>query len=351
MELTAEGKMSKRHSEWLANLIILAVTIVVVCLALEIGLRIAFARTMDFSMEMWKYATELKRPVADPELSFVHVPNRSAFLMGAPVSINSHGQRDREYTEAKPPGTFRIVILGDSTTFGWGVQSEETVAKILEQRLNDHSAAGVTKVEVINAGVGNYNTVMEVAHYLTYERAFHPDLVILQYFINDAEPVPTEHSPILLGKSYLIAFAVSRFDAMLRLTGARPDWRKYYADLYEDGRPGLVAAQRALLKLAAITRGDHAKLLVTILPELREINERYPFVAEHRKITTVLATENVPTMELIEGLRGHGPESTLWVTPADDHPNGKANTLVVNQMLPWVLETLKATEGPRAPVE
>jgi len=51
-------------------------------LGLEAALRIAYHRSMDFSMEMWKYAVQLKRPVSDPRLSFVHQPNGHAFLMG-----------------------------------------------------------------------------------------------------------------------------------------------------------------------------------------------------------------------------------------------------------------------------
>jgi hypothetical protein len=46
-------------------------------------LRLAFARSLDFSMEMWKYAVSLKQPVEDARLSFAHRPNRTAFLMGA----------------------------------------------------------------------------------------------------------------------------------------------------------------------------------------------------------------------------------------------------------------------------
>jgi len=45
-------------------------------------LRVIFAHSLDFAMEMWQRAVQLKQPVANPELSFVHVPNRSAFLMG-----------------------------------------------------------------------------------------------------------------------------------------------------------------------------------------------------------------------------------------------------------------------------
>src|SRR5579884_3380549 len=165
----------------LANVVVLVIVLVLCAGALELALRIMFARSLDFSMEMWKYATQLKHPVADPQLSFAHVPNSSAFLMGAPVSINSHGHRDREYSVAKPADVYRIVMAGDSTTFGWGVPVEQTVAKILERELNKTGLPGYRQVEVINAGVGNYDTVQEVTHYLTYDRPFHPNLVVLEY--------------------------------------------------------------------------------------------------------------------------------------------------------------------------
>jgi hypothetical protein len=287
-------------------------------------------------MEMWKYAVELKQPVANPELSFVHRPNSSAFLMGVPVAINSHGLRDREYPQAKPPGTYRIVMLGDSTCFGWGVPMDQTVAKILERGLNTGSLPSYRHFEVLNTGVGNYDTVQEVAHYENYDRAFHPDLVILEYFINDPEPVPSERHPWLLGRSYLAAFAISRWDTLLEFAGLRPRWDQYYAGLYNDDRPGFQAAKRALAKLDVLTQADGVKLAVAILPELHRINSNYPFAREQQKIKDVLDARHVPVIDLIEGLRGHGPESGLWVTPQDPHPNGKANSLVAAQILNWI---------------
>jgi len=95
--------------------------------------------------------------------------------------------------------------------------------------------------------------------------------------------------------------------------------------------------------LAAAVRSDAAKLLVTILPELHEINARYPFTQEQQKIKDVLDASRVPVIDLIEGLRNHGPEASLWVTPADDHPNGKANGLIAAQILPFIL-------GERSPL-
>lgn len=334
------------HQGILLNVVVLVVAILFGCIAMEVALRVIFARSRDFSMEMWKYAVQLKRPVANPQLSFAHAPNRSAFLMGAPVSINSDGLRDREYSHTKPPDVYRIMMLGDSTTFGWGVRQEDTAAKFLERKLNANPPPGYNKVEVINTGVGNYDTVQEVTYYETLGRAFHPDLVVLVFFINDPEPVPVEKKSFLIDRSYLIAFATNRFDGVLRHIGARPDWKKYYAALYDDDRPGFQACKKALGSLADSTRSDGAKLLVAILPELHQINgDSYPFRAAHQKIQDVMATEHVPVVELIDGLKDHGPEETLWVTAMDDHPNAKANDLISNQLQQWILVKL---EKPRA---
>lgn len=326
----------------LLNVILLVVTLVFSCLAMELALRVVFARSLDFSMEMWKYATQLKRPVADPQLSFVHAPNRSAFLMGAPVSINSHGLRDREYSEVKPPNVYRVMMLGDSTTFGWGVREEDTAAKFLERKLNAHLPPGYDKAEVLNAGVGNYDTVQEVTYYETRGRAFHPDQVILVFFINDPEPVPVEKKGLLIDRSYLIAFVTNRFDGVLRHMGMRPDWKQYYSSLYDDDKLGFQACKKALGSLADSTRSNGARVLVALLPELHQINgDSYPFKAAHQKIKDVLAADHVPVVELIDGLKDHGPEETLWVTRQDDHPNAKANDLISSQLQQWILANLE----------
>jgi hypothetical protein len=305
--------------------LLLAANMLLVAGFLEVVLRFTFSRSLDLSMEMWKYALELKQTVRDPRLSFTHRPNRSAFLQGVPLSINSAGLRDHEFPREKIPGVYRIVWLGDSTALGWGVPLDGTGPKILERDLNA-SARG--RFEVLNAGVGNYNTVQEVEHYLTIDRLFHPNLVILEYFINDVEPVPVERALGFLGHSYLAAFSLSRFDFALRMTGLRPRWQDYYASLYRDGSPGLQAAEDALGRLAAATAQEGTDLLVAILPELHQINNEYPFAKEQRKIEDYLGSRKIRTFDLLGCLRAHGPEIGLWVTPADAHPNRKANTLI-----------------------
>ena len=347
VDLPRQTEMRRRRGKTiLLDFVVLAATVVVCCLAMEGALRVIYAHSLDFSMEMWKYAVRLKRPVSNPQLSFVHLPNSHAFLMGADVNINSQGLRDYEYPLQKAPGTYRILLLGDSTTFGWGVRQQDTAAKFLERKLNTDLPPGYNKVEVLNAGVGNYDTVQEVTYYETRGQGFHPDLVVLVFFINDPEPVPVEKKGLLLDRSYLLAFATNRFDGVLRHLGMRPDWKQYYSSLYDDNKPGFQACRAALGSLADTTRSNGAQALVAILPELHQINgDSYPFEAAHQKIKDVLTPYHVPVLDLIDGLKDHGPEQTLWVTPLDDHPNAKANNLVSDQLKQWVLANAKKPQN------
>ncbi len=97
-----------------------------------------------------------------------------------------------------------------------------------------------------------------------------------------------------------------------------------------------MAAKAALRDLASATRANGSGVLVAILPELHQINDSYPFTAAHQKIMRTLEPLHAPAIELIDGLRGHGPEESLWVTPIDDHPNRKANTLIAGQLERWI---------------
>ena len=329
----------------LKKLALLAFSLLVVALLLELFLRVAFYHSLDFSMEMWKYAVAMKRAVPDPNLSFVHEPNTHGFFMGQDVNINSFGLRDHEFSPTKPPGVYRILVLGDSTTFGWGVSLDDTASKILERDLNARPIPGYPRFEVLNAGVGNYDTVQEVTYYKTRGRDFHPDMVILVFFINDPEPVPRQKSIWLIDRSYLVAFLTNRLDGVLRKTGSRPGWKAYYASLYNEDLPGYQACKAALLDLAATTREEHTKLIVALLPELHEINQEYPFTTEHQKIKDVLAPTSTPVLDLIDGLKGHGPEETLWVTKLDDHPSGKANTLIAAQLRDAIVAELAASNA------
>lgn len=101
------------------------------------------------------------------------------------VTISSQGFRDREYSLAKPAGTRRILILGDSYCEGLQVEEEETFQAVLER----HTAyvPDQPPVEVINGGVSGYGTDNELLFYRHVGREFQPDVVVLSFFTNDLE--------------------------------------------------------------------------------------------------------------------------------------------------------------------
>jgi len=95
------------------------------------------------------------------------------------IAINSRGLRDREMAPAKPPGTVRMLVVGDSFTYGSGVAAADTYPKRLERLLAER--AGV-RVEVINAGVSGYGTVHEAAFLRAEGWGYEPDVLVLQMF-------------------------------------------------------------------------------------------------------------------------------------------------------------------------
>jgi hypothetical protein len=150
----------------------------------------------------------------DPILVYKHAPGLRTY-QGVSVFINELGLRDRNL-EKKHSGELRILLLGDSVTFGWGVPIEATFGRKLEGILASKLGR---PVRTVNTGVGGYNTVQEYAVLRTYADVIEPDVVVLLYVINDIETndppfdpwsqvslqgkSPPEAITILLGKSWL----------------------------------------------------------------------------------------------------------------------------------------------------
>lgn len=98
------------------------------------------------------------------------------------VTLNSRGLRDREYSISKPPGTFRILVLGDSMVEAAQVALDETFVKLVEQRLNQTNGH---PFEVLNAGVASFSPALEYLFLKTRGLEFQPDVVIVVFFAND----------------------------------------------------------------------------------------------------------------------------------------------------------------------
>jgi hypothetical protein len=142
------------------------------------------------AIEIWTRATWNEHKgtpgffLSDPARIQRLSPGYRGWFGGVPVTINRLGFRDdREYALEKSPRTFRILVLGDSVTFGDGSVNEHTYPFLLELKLKAWRPD--IDWQVWNAGVPGYNTSQELAHLLEEGPRFRPDLVVVGFFEND----------------------------------------------------------------------------------------------------------------------------------------------------------------------
>jgi lysophospholipase L1-like esterase len=305
-------------------LVLAAICCVFVAGVFELTVRFVFDDGMQFDLEMWKYAVEVKTVSDNPRIGHVHAPNRHARLMGVDFATNSRGWRDREFTLERPAGVMRIVMLGDSFTTGWGAPYDNIFSKQVERL---YAEQGI-KAEAINTGVGNWNTVQEVEYFFTEMTPYNPDIVVLNFTVNDAEPVPHEKPPsLLLRHCYSCVYIAGRLDTLMRQMSSDPDWASYYLGLFGDGTtPGWLDAKASIKKLADYCRQHGIKLLIVNHPELHDVqNYRLQPITEF--LRSAAKENDVPFVDLLPYLQ-HEESSALWVTPPDPHPNSLAHKLM-----------------------
>jgi hypothetical protein len=318
-----------------ARLITPLLILVLLCALLETYLRVVVDDGMNFDLEMWKYAQQIKQRSSDPLIGHEHRPLAHAHLMGVDIDTNSVGHRDREIPVARQPGIPRITMLGDSFTEGWGVAFEETISKRLEVLFQ---RAGRT-VEVMNTGVGNSGSVQEVEAFLTRDARFNPDVVVLNFDFRSAIPVPRYGSDgWWIRHSEALVFLTSGNDAVQRLFGARKHWDQDYLALFD--APGWPAAKEAIHRLADHCRQQRIQLVIANWPELHDV-QHYRLGRISSLIHQVAEQEHVTFVDLLEAVKDQ-ESSKLWVTPPDPHPNGYANGLYAAYLFPFLQRLLSA---------
>ena len=166
--------MNPRGRSQLFNLGLVVASIATALALSEIVLRLMGWAPMYVSPErdrFWRY---------DPLLGWAHLPEQQGVLetkeFRISVRINQHGLRDREHTYERPGDIERILLLGDSFAWGYGVEAEERFSQDLESSMG---------VEVINAAVSGYSTDQELLWLRTEGVRYEFDLMILALAGND----------------------------------------------------------------------------------------------------------------------------------------------------------------------
>lgn len=283
-------------------------------LILEIFTRLLIDDGMNYEIEMMKYANRLKIISNNSDIGIEHKKNVETFLMGADVKLNSHGFRNNELND----DSNNILMLGDSMTFGWG--AKVPFANILDKKINNF--------QVINAGIGNTNTNMQINNFFTnFKDTFKYDLIILNFFINDFEEVIVEKPNLLQKYSYAYTYLSNTINKILIKNSVKKNWNEFYSSLFNNDQ---ITSEifNNILKLNEYCKKNNIKFIIHNIPELRNL-KNYQFENETNQIKNFAKKNNIKFINSHEDLLNY-EEKDLWVSPSDPHANDKAHQIIAN---------------------
>lgn len=243
------------------------------------------------------------------------------FVLNGP-SLNSEGFRERDLDLEKPGGIERIVVLGDSVTFGAGVRPPETWTRAAEELLSED-----TPTQVVNLGVFSYDAEQVAATLETRVERWNADLVVYASYINDHVPtdlLQTETGPIYVGSTLEPQLSGPGFllphSALLRryygaqaarLETLREEQWRGDLDWYRQQLERMLAAEPELF-------------IYALLPHTRKDS------SVHRRYLDLYAELGIPHASALPYLAGSGRDGFyIAEKPADvAHPNATGHRVL-----------------------
>jgi lysophospholipase L1-like esterase len=281
----------------------------------------------------------LIQPHKSKHIIYSLIPNLDVKFQKVPVRTNSFGFRGPEVRREKPPGTYRVALLGDSFAFGWGVKEDEIFARTLQDllqaellhrgtRTGQYSGINpeLRKVEVLNFGVPGYSTFQEVALLKQTAMAFTPDVVIVYFVEND------------FGLPY---FLDTRGDGPLEeatsfVKSVFKNDNSENAELHRE-LVNMSDANRALLRLNKFLKQENLPGFLFLNPGGNH-SEMLKKLWAQRKLTKLRFVDLFSDFsQLVEA--GHYERSALQL-PDDPHPSALKHRLLAQLMAPYLAETM-----------
>ncbi len=295
----------------------------------------------------WKY---------DPLLGWAHQPGQEGIFetlqFRISVRINQKGLRDRERSYERPPKTGRILVIGDSFAWGYGVEESERFSERVESLLG---------VEVINAGVSGYSTDQELLWLREEGIQYEFDLIVLVLAGNDVSDNDRQlvntiyYKPRFVregGQLVLTDTPVPRTSLQGRLTyflsqrsASAYFLTQRYFDLLSLYRSlGADSADATSVASGEGSAGDPFGLTIALLNEMRKIAEskeaRFMIVATDRwwnglpgetytDFIATLQTEGFLVLD-VESMPGFDPGEML--IPEDGHWNEAGHDFVAEKV-------------------
>ncbi len=294
----------------------------------------------------------LYRPSQAPPPSYELAPGKSGPFEGMEVRTNSLGMRGGEPAAADTRGLQRILALGDSFTFGFGIAEDQTYPRVLENLLNAASPGGEGRFEVLNLGVVGYTTRDEAAVLRTKGLPLNPRVVIIGYVLNDPEIDPRQSlhkyfdPPVWWRHFHVLRLFHLGWNRFRIWRWGDGDYLRY---LHAPDRGKWRSVVEAFDAIARMTRRRDVRVVVAIFPLIPRREWRgYPYADLHRQVAGAARAKGFEVVDLLEVLSRHDPRD-LRLTKEDDHPSRLGHRLVAEALRDRLLSGVLALPAPRQP--
>jgi lysophospholipase L1-like esterase/tetratricopeptide (TPR) repeat protein len=296
------------------------------------------------------------RPHAEPftrwdrDLIYSMVPNTRAL---PEYTINSRGYRSPEFAQRKPAGTVRVIVTGDSSTFGLGVREDQCWASVLRTALQ-RMFEGVVEVELINAGVSGYSVRLNREQLERDLLPLQPDAVVVCVTgHNDSRLVHgADDAEILAGNRRWSTRLLRMHLVRLALgVGDRADQvslRPLARSEAEGGRwrVPLPEVERHAGALRDLSRAAGAGLVLAVTAHSRPTLTSTPYVADVGETVARVARERgVPLADVRPAFEALAPYD-LFVDSV--HPTPLGHRLIAREVLVALLDAVDWPAPARA---
>jgi hypothetical protein len=277
------------------------------------------------------------------------VPDRDHFTYLEAVHVNHLGLRGPDLQQ-KTPEEFRILCLGDSTTFGQGVSEEETIPSLLQSDLADAGRASGRTVRAVNGGLRGYATLHELALLRELGPAIRPDLVVLLWYTNDLERPDPVKTAMELERSGPVALDTrSRMDGwdvwqwrgrqLLRASALLMKLHDVWltqpaAPLDDEGiRVGLGFFDQDLDAFLALGKELGFAFVIAPIPHRSALRGSSPFDLLVQRIGEHARAHGIEVVDLLPSLRAEFPKDPERAILAyDGHYTGAANRAMAHAL-------------------
>ncbi len=255
------------------------------------------------------------------------------------IRYNQHGYRDYEYSLKKPEGIFRILVLGDSQTFGHGIKDlKDTWVKKVEATLQKDGRN--SNIEVLSISGPGWNSDTHLYELFENGLKFNPDLVILAYAHNDI-PFPTSvncnssdrkitSNINIFQSTKLASFIDFRINRLLEKIGEKPSYFDCLNQAYSSIGWEMNKFYLDMMGLVLSIKKIH--FMLTVIPIIHQLDDNYPLISPNKKLKEYSKQRNLEFLDFYEESFKNLEANNLKISKTNDHLNEVAGDIVADRL-------------------